>query len=423
MSEAVVIIGAGPAGIGAGLGLADQGLVLEGSPHPGGLCRTIELDGVFFDFGGHSFHTPHPEVRDLVFRSLDMVEQPRNAWCYVGGDWVPYPFQKHFEGLRDPALREECRRAPAKTSGPPPANFDDYLERRFGPGVCRRFLRPYNQKLWGEDLTRLAVEWAGERVAGPAGSREQFVSDGGRRTPLQDDTHVAYPAHGGFGAILDALARQVPRLRLGQEVAQIDPRRRQLVTGRGHVVSWRHIVSTLPLPHLLRLLPDVPPAIRESAARLEALPLALVLVVLGRPAETDMQRIYCAGPEIPAHKIVVNHNSSPSLRALPQHGIQAEVARPGSRSDTELIGQVLDGLRTLGLLRAGEAARTTRVIRLAAAYPVPSLGRAAAVRQIQHWLAAQGIDTVGRGGEWAYINSDEALHRGLMLGRRLAQAA
>ena len=39
--------------------------------------------------------------------------------------------------------------------------------------------------------------------------------------------------------------------------------------------------------------------------------------------------------------------------------------------------------------------------------------------QLQSWLAERGIFTIGRFGEWAYINSDESLHRGLALGKRL----
>jgi hypothetical protein len=87
------------------------------------------------------------------------------------------------------------------------------------------------------------------------------------------------------------------------------------------------------------------------------------------------------------------------------------------------MSQVTDGLKTFGLLRPGEPVRASCVIRLANAYPVPSHDRARTVCQLQDWLADRDIDTVGRGGEWAYINSDEALHRGLALGRRLVQAA
>jgi protoporphyrinogen oxidase len=45
-------------------------LVLEASNNLGGFSTSIEINGAVFDYGGHSFHTPHPEVKDLVFNSL-----------------------------------------------------------------------------------------------------------------------------------------------------------------------------------------------------------------------------------------------------------------------------------------------------------------------------------------------------------------
>ena len=95
----VVVIGAGPAGLGTGLALGQHGIVLESSSDIGGICRTIEWDGAVFDLGGHSFHTPHPQVRELVFGALDMHEQKREARCYSHGRVIDYPFQRHYQDL------------------------------------------------------------------------------------------------------------------------------------------------------------------------------------------------------------------------------------------------------------------------------------------------------------------------------------
>jgi protoporphyrinogen oxidase len=418
-AEPIIVIGSGPAGLGAGLALGDQGLVLEESARPGGLCSTIEFEGAIFDWGGHSFHTPHPEVRELVFQALDMYEQPRRAYCWSQGTLIPYPFQAHFRELPDQAVAEECALGLAGARPDAPArDFEEYLIGRFGAGMARHFLLPYNRKLWGGDLKRLAADWASERVAAPTGSGQAFAVSGGRRTPLGGDTTVAYPARGGFAEIATALARRLPDLRLGQGVRRIDPPRRELVTARGDVFRWKSLVSTLPLDRLLTLLPDVPPPVALAARALEALPLALVLVVCDHPVDTPIQRVYCAGPEMPAHKIALNHNSSPYLRSLPRHGIQAEVARPdpGDLASGALERQVVQGLCALGLIRSPALVRATRALFVPRAYPVPTAGRDGAVRVLRDWLAARQIFCAGRFAEWAYINADEALHRGLKLG-------
>jgi len=424
MTEQTLIIGAGPAGLGAALALGEQAVVLEAGPDTGGLCRTITLDGAVFDLGGHSFHTPHPNIRELVFQSLAMEEQKRQAFCYFRGQQIPFPFQKHFEQVHDGSIREACRNGLAAAGDKRPVtNFDEYLNSRFGEGISRHFLRPYNQKLWGKDLGRLAVDWTPERVPAPAGTSERFLSQGGKRTPLQDGTTVAYPAKGGFGKIFRALAKRIANLHFSKRVVRIDPAKREVSTADGSVFSWHQLISTLPIPRLLDLLPSVPAWITRAVRDLEILPMSLVLVVGNGRLDTPIQRFYCADPEIPAHKIVLNHNSSSYLRGLPRHGIMAEIAGPRKETGQQLIQQVIDGLRTLGLTSFADNVRQARIIRLEFGYPVPTHSRSEIVGGVKYWLSARGIQTLGRFGEWAYINSDEALHRGHNLGHRLLQRA
>jgi UDP-galactopyranose mutase len=421
----IVVLGAGPAGIGAGLALGDGGLVLERAARPGGLSRSFELDGAVFDLGGHSFHTPHPEVRELAFQALDLYTQPRQARCYTHGVLIPYPFQVHFREIPDSAVVAECEAGLQATGKWEHASdFEEYVCRRFGAGIARHFLLPYNRKLWGDDLTRLAVDWTAERIAAPVGVSEQFAESGRRRTPLREDTQIAYPASGGFEALMIALARRLPQLRLNERVVRVDPARHELATATGETIRWRRLISTLPIPALLEILTDVPARIVDLAASLEALPLALVCVVIGHPVDTPIQRIYCAGPDVPAHKIVVSHNSSPCLRARTHHGILAEVALAPGRAwcDGDLIRQVVSGLVTLGLIRSSAEVRLARILRVPRAYPVPTRQRDAVMRELRMWLEDRGIYCVGRFAEWAYINSDEALFRGLTLGRRLIGA-
>ena len=422
-SDRVVVIGGGPAGIGAGIALGDRGTVLDGAPDLGGLCRTIELDGALFDMGGHSFHTPHPGVRDLVFNSLEMYEQQREARCHSHGVMIDYPFQAHFRQLPDPRVVGECAAGlDGAAGGEGAGNFEEFIEFRFGSGIARHFLRPYNRKLWRTDLSELATDWVGERVAAPDSAGAMFASSGGKRTPLQADTRVAYPARGGYGEIYRALGRRMSDLRLGRRVGGLDPARRRLTLEGGEVILWSRVVSTIPVDRLLALLPDVPPMLKRDVGGLRRLSLALVLVVIDHPVDVPVQRIYSADPAIPFHKLVINHNSSPSLRSRPRHGVLAEVSfspevplPPG-----DLAGPVVGALESMGLIWSADEVHGVTVIHVPYAYPIPTHARDAVVRRAKDWLEERGVHTVGRFGEWAYINSDEAFSRGLELGRTLA---
>jgi UDP-galactopyranose mutase len=422
----VVVLGAGPAGIAAALALGGDAILLERKSEVGGLSGSLELAGAVFDLGGHSFHTPHPRVKELVFDALEMTEQKREARCFVQGCLIPYPFQRHFRDLPSPAVVAECARGLSEaTGGKDAADVEAYLRGRFGEGIAEHFLLPYNRKLWGEDLARLSPAWAAERIAAPEGSAEKFSTGGGKRRPLQDDTIVAYPARGGFGQIATALASSVEDLRLGTEVERVDPRRRRLVTARGEVLHWDRLVSTLPIPRLLDLIDEAPESLKEDAARLECLSLTLVFVVIGRPVGTKVQRIYAADSSTPFHKIVINHNSSDYLRSLPRHGIAGEMSRRARADATDdgIERLLVEALHRLGLLRSADEVVETATLDVKYGYPVPTLGREEIVERIRDWLSGLGIFSVGRFGEWAYINSDEAMHRGWTLGEALRDAA
>ena len=67
MSTPVVVLGAGPAGLGAALRLAERGAfhvtVVEKGPAVGGNAGGFELDGVPVDYGSHRLHPACPVPR------------------------------------------------------------------------------------------------------------------------------------------------------------------------------------------------------------------------------------------------------------------------------------------------------------------------------------------------------------------------
>jgi hypothetical protein len=85
-----------------------------------------------------------------------------------------------------------------------------------------------------------------------------------------------------------------------------------------------------------------------------------------------------------------------------------------------LVNGVIAGLLRMGVIPSRDDIRSTKVLRLPFGYPVPTHSRNDIITVAQQWLGEQRIYTVGRFGEWAYINSDEALYRGHCLGMKLA---
>lgn len=420
-----IVIGAGPAGMGVGLSMGKDCLLLEKGDTVGGFSRSIEIKGAVFDFGGHSFHTPHPEVRDLVYNSLDMFRQTRNAKCFSHDQVIPYPFQKNFRHLENEKVVRECAEGlenlPTNLNKKDFDNFEDFILKQFGTGISEHFMLPYNRKLWGRDLKRMAADWTSERVAAPENIKEKFDLTGGKRKPLQADTKVGYPAKGGFGEIYKAIGKKLENVEYNTAVSKIDQKAKKVYTTDGKSYDYENLVSSMPIIDFLKMLDNVPQRLHDLTKRLDYLSMTLGLVVINHPVNTDIQRFYSADPKIASHKTAINHNSSDYLRSLPHHGVMMEISTGPEKTlyRTDMKAWIVDSLLTLGVIKSKQEVEEVQIRNVKYSYPVPTKDRNEIIREIKDWLEEQDIYTVGRFGEWAYINSDKAIFRGMELGKFL----
>ena len=419
-----LIIGGGPSGIGAALKLGKEATILERAEDLGGFSRSINIKGAIFDYGGHSFHTPHPDVKELVYSSLEMYDQKRNAKCYFHGDVIDYPFQKNFNQLTHQNIVDACAQGiPKDVDKSEFDNFEDFIKEKFGKGISDHFMLPYNRKLWGRDLKRMAADWTAERVAS-LDRTERFKTSGGKRTPLQPDTKVGYPAKGGFGEIFLALGKKVENVDFNKTVVNVDIKKKLVTNADGSVYRYRNLISTIALPDFLELLNDCPIELKEITQSLDYLSMKLGLVVINHPIDTDIQRFYCAQDTISAHKIALNHNSSDYLRSLPKHGIMMEISEGPEKTlyRPDLKQWIADDLLKVGAIKSYDEIEHVEIRDVKYSYPVPTKTRKSEINQIKKWLVENDIHTLGRFGEWLYINSDKALKRGLDLGEELKKS-
>lgn len=424
MKSNVIVLGAGPAGLAFSHRFGKGATILEKSGNVGGLSRSVNfLDGTF-DIGGHSFHTPHQEVHQLV-RSLmgsSWVQQSRDARVWVSGEMIPYPFQHHFNKLKSIEVVQDCLDHQANHENANNAdNFQDWIQHRFGTGVAEHFMLPYNRKLWARDLTSMTCDWVNQRVA----TEKKSEDVAGIRQPLQSDSQVAYPAEGGFGTIFETLADHCHRIELNQDVCRIDLDKHIVQSRSEHSWSWKRIVSTMPLPHLLNVLSNCPPQLKQLASELEAVSLKILMLLIKPAIESPPQRVYISDPEIPAHKVAFNHTSSPSLRERDHHAVMCEVSYSPFKpvaNDEYLLNTMGKWLLDAQYISHESDVIETRVIDVPLGYPVNTPNKTAIVSKIQRFLNELDIYSIGRFGAWDYANSDECIRQGLVLADNLPTA-
>jgi protoporphyrinogen oxidase len=394
-------------------------LILEKESAPGGLCRSFDLGGTTFDLGGHAFFTGHDDVRELVteLSAPGLFRQPRRAWVASHGTMVPYPFQGNLHGLPVDVVRE-CLvglfDVVSKPPEQPTTNLREWLAASFGPGLNKHFLRPYNEKIWAFPLEDVAPDWALERVIRP--DVDAIVAGALERKDFVDfpNVVVAYPATGGFWNMYAGFLRTVgDHVRTG-DVERVSLRGRYVVTSQGERVEYDQMISTMPLTELVARAIDPPPGASEAAAKLKHNSLHLVNLVVGRGRVTEIQRLYCADPEVPFHKLVMNSNSSDDLRNRDVFGFQAEISFSEHKTIDKrgMEERVHQSLLDFHLIEPDDVIVASSTLDVEHAYPVYTAETRAAREFLLGALEEHGVLCAGRFGEWLYINSDDAVLRG-----------
>ena len=436
---AIVIVGAGPCGIACARELVGRGhddvVVLERADHPGGLASSVvDANGFTWDLGGHVVFSHYGEFDRLLAETMgdDVEHHDRSSYVRVADRWVPYPFQNNLHRL-PPVLADEAvagLRA-AQHDGAPPAgaDFGSWMRATFGDGICRLFMQPYNEKVWAHPASMMAAGWIAERV-----SVVDWQEVAARVERGEDDTawgpnnRFAFPACGGTGEIYRrAAAPLADHVRYRAEVLTVDAAARTLTLGDGDIVAYDRLVWTGPLDVLVARLTAAPDLVRRAATELVHNSVTMVGIGYERPTTDDRSWFYFPEPDVPFYRAT-------------NFGKYARANVPGGRTDhycswmTEiassewrplerdaLVERVDDALRRVGLVDADAPVASAHVEHIPYAYPVPTLGRDAALGTIQPWLAERDIIARGRFGAWRYElgNMDHAVKMGVDVAARL----
>lgn len=441
METEYLVIGGGPAGLGAACRLEEKKLdwhLLESDGCFGGLAgAVVDEKGFTWDKGGHvqfSHYETFDRFMDLALGADGWLSHQRESWVWIRKRFVPYPFQNNLHRL-DPADCWECVKglmdAAAAAATAKPANFEEWMLATFGPGVTNLFMRPYNFKTWACPAARMDFGWIGERVAVPK------LADIMKSVCLRQDEGswgpnrlFRFPLRGGTGAVWNAIGRRLPANRVGlnETVEHIDVAGRTARTKSGQVWKYRRLISTMPLNRLIVCAPGV---VREDVAgkMVYASTNVVGVGVEGQPPEHLKTKCWMYFPEgnSPYYRVTVFSNYSPNNVPNPgrQWSLMAEVSESADKpvDRAKVADDTVRALREDGLLPQGAPVCSVAHYHLPQGYPVPFLGRDAVVDPVLRAFEAQGVFSRGRFGAWKYevANMDHSFAQGYECVERLAR--
>jgi protoporphyrinogen oxidase len=431
----IVIIGAGPAGLGAAHRLHEIGyanwILYEKSDHVGGHAAShVDERGFLWDEGGHVIFSHYPYFDRLIDETLgnEVHECVRESWIVCGDSWVPYPFQNNLRHMpKEVQVRCLLGAAQAAANGNAAhcENFRDWILATFGEGIAEAFMFPYNRKVWTTPLEHMSNSWIAERVSVVDFKRllENLVYE-------RDDvgwgpnSKFKFPLHGGTGEIYRRVAQLFEgKVRIGKKLVEVDSARRTVSFADGTGDSYDVLISTVPLDLLAQMLKPVRTEMLDAAAQLEHNHLLIMGLGLEKPIETSKCWIYFSDAEMPAYRgTFFSHYSPfnvPDGDTSRYSSLMCEASISGGESvDPEVaLDQTTTGLIRAGILEADDRNRVvSRYHRFVDySYPIPTLERDRALAVLQPTLLNQNIYSRGRFGAWRYEigNMDHAVMMGV----------
>jgi protoporphyrinogen oxidase len=440
----IVIIGAGPAGLTAAHQLAKEGVtatVLEGTDQVGGISRTVEREGWRFDIGGHRFFTKVPEVEALwheILSDEDFLMRPRMSRIFYEGKYYDYPL-KAMNALRNLGVLEAvlCVLSYAWAQVRPPKNqqtFEGWVSAKFGTRLYQHFFKTYTEKVWGVPADELSADFAAQRIKN-LDLRKAIVN---ALLPKRNQKEITslieefqYPKYGpgmmwevcrdkveaaGSKVIMDTKVRTV-RHEGGRAVAVVGTS----ADGSETEYPATEVISTMPLPSLVRAMdPPVPADVRAAADALHFRDFLTVALVVPEEYSFPDNWIYVHSPKVKVGRIQNFGSWSPYLikegrTCLGLEYFVFEGDNLWASSDADLVEQGKRELEVLGLVDA-DRVEAGYVVRMPKAYPVYDEGYIDNVDVLRRWLAdnAPNVHPVGRNGMHKYNNQDHSMFTAML---------
>ena len=436
----IAILGAGPTGLGAAHRLAELGHedwdVLERTDHVGGLSSSVvDPHGFICDHGGHVMFSHYSYFDDLVETMLhgDFDEHMREAWVWLHGRFVPYPFQNNIHRL-PPEVFLDCILGIIAAQSKPASkeNFDSYITAVFGEGIAQHFMRPYNFKVWAHPLEMMGTSWQGDRV--PTVDVRRILEN-----LLADRDDVSWGPNNKFkfpllgtGMLYERIAAALPKtVEFGKNVTKVDIDTNTVSFDDGTSTGYEKLINTMPLTELLPLIPQCPSNILAALDDLHHTEGMFIGIGVSDPCPSTKCWMYFPESDAPFYRVTYLSNYSPKMTPGPNHfSLLAEVSvSPYKYEDPDdVIERTIEGMVACELLTREQVDTkivSRQLLRVPYSYPVPTIRRDSALAIIQPWLMEHGIYSRGRFGAWRYEigNTDHSVMMGVELVDHLLSGA
>lgn len=405
-----LIIGGGISGLTLANYITDY-LIVEKDSSLGGYARTHYVDDYIWDYAGHFFHFKTEEFKSMFINSMDKndyIIKNKNTYIYFEDKLIDYPFQMNIHELSKDKFIDCLYDLFNKQEKEVYNNFLDMLYGKFGISITEMFLKPYNEKLYATDLTKLDKDAMGRFF--PYANIKEIINNMKNHSNTSYNNTFMYPKKGAQ-VIVNKLCEKVDmnKVMLNTSVTSIDLNKKEVTLSTKEVISYNNLINTIPFNKFLSLL-----NIQEYTNFSNELSYNKVLVFnLGfdkKSTYNNTDWIYFPDKNINFYRAGFYDNilSTDKLSMYIEIGYSKESIIDESTINKEL-SLTLDNLKKCKIIDDTFKLVKYESIIMDPAYVHIDTLHDKLVKEIINDLETKNVYSVGRYGSWTYSSMEDAM--------------
>lgn len=411
MKTKYLIIGAGISGLTFASYCKENYLIIEKDSEVGGYCKTHYNKDYVWDYAGHFFHFKTDEFKKKFIDSLDkndFVTQDKKTFIYFDNKLIDFPFQTHIHELSKDKFIDCLYDLFNKEEKENYDNFLDMLYGKFGKSITEMFLKPYNEKLYAVDLTKLDKDAMGRFF--PYADIKAIIDNMKQNKVNSYNNTFMYPKKGAQ-VIIDVLMKDIDenKILLNSVIQSINLEDKKVILTDGTEIYYEYLINSMPFDKFLKLTNN-----KEYIDFSNELTYNKVLVFnLGfnkKSKYNDHHWLYFPDKNINFYRVGFYDN----ILGADKLSMYIEIGYPKGTviTDEDINRQLsltLDNLKKCGIIDDTFSLVAYESIVMDPAYVHIDAQNDLKVRKIMKDLANKNVYSVGRYGAWTYCSMEDCM--------------